>query len=70
VRAAALAPLGKRDQPLGEWPQLLRLHQRRADALALEQRRGEVAQKGDPVRRDATELSVCDAVSHGSLYGV
>ena len=55
----------QRDQALGERPQLLGLHQGGADALALEQRRGEVAQQRDPVGCGAPELAVSDSMSHG-----
>jgi hypothetical protein len=56
--------LGLGDELLGVGPQLLGLHERGADALALEESSGEVAKERDPMGRHATELAKPDLMSH------
>jgi hypothetical protein len=60
----AVVALGQGDELLGVRAQLLRLHERGADALALEERGGEVAQQGDAVGRHTAQLAVRDPMSH------
>src|SRR5262249_30573721 len=58
------APLGDRDDPLDEGPQLLRLRYRRLDVLELDQAFGLIAQHRDAVLGDPSQLSLCNSVSH------
>jgi hypothetical protein len=60
------AAFGQRDQALDERAQLLGLGHRRLDALVPQERCRLVAQQGDTVLGDASELSVSNVVSHNA----
>src|SRR6185503_4022263 len=58
------ATLGNRDQPLDEGPELLRFRHRGFDALMSNERHRLVAQQRRAVLADASQLAVCEVVSH------
>src|SRR5579862_752281 len=68
--AAGMQPalLAERDQALDDRPQILRLRQRRADLLVLQQRGGEVLEHRLAVGRAAAEAAMVHPVAHGSVF--
>src|SRR2546426_4150075 len=62
------AALGNRNQPLDKRPELLGARHRRGEVLVPEQGRRLVPQHGDAMLGDATELPVCNSMSHGSFW--